>query len=310
MQFELTLLGTNSALPAFDRFPTSQVLNVEDRAYLIDCGEGTQIRMQQYPVRRGRISQIFISHLHGDHIFGLIGLLTSFGLNGREEPVDVFSPPGLQPIIEVQLKLGAAGLPFALRFHEVDPTRHSRIFADRRIEVFTLPLRHRIPTTGYLFREHQRPSNIRPEQIKKYDIPFGKIPAIKAGAELSLADGTVISNERLTIPAPPPRSYAFCSDTRYEPAIVPLIRDVDLLYHESTFCEDQRQQAELTMHSTAREAALIARDAGVGRLILGHYSSRYRDLTPFLEEARAVFPATELGEDGRTFSVAFRGRDL
>ena len=302
MRFELTLLGTNSALPAYGRFPSSQVLNIQESHYLIDCGEGAQIRMVEFGVRSGRIRQAFISHLHGDHIYGLIGFLSSQSLTGRQRPLDIFAPSGLEEIIQVQLK-HTGGVGFSLRFHTIDTEKHQLIFEDKHTEVYSLPLLHRVPASGFLFREKERPRNMRPEKIEAYNIHYRDIPAIKAGAGLDLPGGRHIRNEELTLPPPAPRSYAYCSDTAYCEALVPLIQGVGLLYHESTFCEDMQEQAALTGHSTARQAATIAAMAGAGRLILGHYSSRYKSLEPFLQEARAVFPNTELGMDGRVFEV-------
>lgn len=302
MRFELTVLGSNSALPAYGRFPTAQVLAVRERCYLIDCGEGAQMRMAEFGIRQGRIGQVFISHLHGDHIFGLIGWLASLALCSREEPLDIFAPAGLEEIIRVQLKY-TGGLPFPLAFHTIGPGRHALIFEDSAVSVYSLPLAHRIPASGFLFRERERPRNIRPECIDTFRIPYQAIPEIKAGADYRMEDGRVIPNAELTLGPPPPRSYAYCSDTAYHEALIPLVRGVDLLYHESTFCDEQAAHAAETGHSTARQAATIALKAGVGRLILGHYSSRYKNLEPFLEEARSVFPATELGLDGARFEV-------
>ena len=302
MRFELTLLGTNSALPAFGRFPSSQVLNIQENHYLIDCGEGAQIRMGECGVRRHKIKQVFISHLHGDHIYGLIGFLSSLSLSDRTAPMDIFAPLGLEEIIQVLLKY-TGGLSFALKFHTIDTEQHRLIFENASVEVYSLPLVHCVPTSGFLFKEKSRPRNMKPEKIEAYNIPFHDIPEIKAGADYESSDGQLISNEELTLPPPAPRSYAYCSDTAYQKSLVPLIQGVNLLYHESTFCEDRQGQAALTGHSTAHQAATIAKMAGAERLVLGHYSSRYHSLEPFLKEARAVFPNTELGLDGKVFEV-------
>lgn len=309
MSFRLTLLGTGSALPAYGRFSTAQLLQVEHHRYLIDCAEGAQIRLSQYGLHKGIVRQIFISHLHGDHYYGLLGLITSYSLLGRTQKLTVFGPEGLEEIFQVNMRYGGGrALTFPLRFEVVDPTVHQCIFEDEKVRVFSLPLDHRIPAAGFLFREKERPRNMIPEKIETYHIPYQEIPAIKAGGDYRLPDGRVIPNEELTLPPPAARSYAFCSDTAYREALIPLIEGVDLLYHESTFLESDRAKAALTKHATAKQAATIAARARVGRLILGHYSSRYRDLTPFLEEARSVFPATELGEDGRSYEVPVKER--
>ena len=306
MRFFLTLLGTGSALPQPDRFTTAQVLNVQEQLYLIDCGEGTQMRMSAYGVRRHKINQIFISHLHGDHFFGLPGLLTSYGLNDRKAPLDIFSPAGLEPMISaLMLPPGAEDFPFPVRFHTIDTTRHQLIFEDPLIRVYSIPLQHRVPTSGFLFQEKERSRNIIPEKIEQYAIPYEKIPAIKQGADLVLPSGEIILNHALTLPPPAPRSYAFCSDTRYTEAIVPLIQGVDLLYHEATFLQQDLQNAIETMHSTAAEAAPIARAAGAGRLVIGHYSSRYKNTDELVAEAQSIFPNTLGSEDGMIIEVPF-----
>lgn len=310
MKFELTLLGTNAALPTPGRAPSGQSLLVHHRPYLIDCGEGTQLRLIECGVRHRRIRQIFISHLHGDHVFGLIGLLTSWQLSDRRDPVDVFAPQPLEAMIRVQLEASQTQLGYPLSFHQVDSKRHYRLFEDRHVEVFSLPLDHRVPTTGYLFREKDRPNNIRPEKIEEYRIPVEKISAIKAGADFALPDGRRISHEELTVPAPPPRSFAYCSDTRFREALVPLLRKVDLLYHEATFLEEQADLADRTGHSTARQAAALAQAAEVGTLVLGHFSSRYGDVEQFAREARRLFPNSIAGKEGMRIEVPFEGRGL
>ena len=303
LPFELTILGINAATPAFGRHPSAQVLQVQEKYYLVDCGEGTQMQMLKYEVKRSKINQIFISHLHGDHVYGLIGLLTSYGLNGRKAPLDIFSPAGLEEMIDIQISYSGGGLPYPVQFHVVDTTLHTLIFEDQLVEVYAIPLQHRVPTNGFLFIEKERPRNIIGEKIKAYQIPYQIIPDIKAGADLTLPDGTVIPNEELTIPPPKPRAYAYCSDTRFTETIIPIVEGVDLLYHESTFCSDANEQAEVSMHSTALEAATIAKKAGVGKLILGHFSSRYRDLSSFEKEATTVFPDSVVGEEGGRYAV-------
>jgi ribonuclease Z len=304
MQFSITLLGTSSATPQPGRFTSAQVLNAQEKLYLIDCGEGAQMRMTEYQVRRSKISQIFISHLHGDHFYGLMGLLTSYALNDRKDPIDIFSPPGLQEIVRVMsLPQGGGAFPFPLHFHVVDTTKHQLIFEDHILGVYSIPLAHRIPTSGYLFIEKERPRTILSEKIELYDIPYQKIPGIKAGDDLQMPDGRVIPNAELTTDPPKPRSYAYCSDTRFKEDIVPIIQGVDLLYHEATFMQRELQNAMDTMHSTAAEAATIAQNAGAGQLILGHFSTRYREVEPLIAEARAVFPDTLGGEDGMTIEV-------
>ena len=303
MKFELTILGCNSAIPANNRFPTSQVLNVRGRLYLIDCGEGTQVRLRDNRIKRSKINQIFISHLHGDHIFGLIGVLSSYGLNGRKEPLHIYCPPHLDEIINIQLKYTGHPLPYPIEFHITDTSQHQMIFEDEIVEVFTIPLEHRIPTQGFLFREKKQPDSMIPEKIKKYNIPFQEIQSIKNGNNWTNPQGKIITHAELTSPAPSPRSYAFCSDTAYTESIIPIIKGVDLLYHESTFLHSEIDFAQRTKHSTSIQAATIAQKANVGKLILGHYSSRYIELDELHDEAKSVFPNTELGLEGKRFEV-------
>lgn len=305
MNFELTFLGTNSALPAHGRFPSAQVLTVQEQPFLIDCGEGTQARMLDYQVKRHKINQIFISHLHGDHVFGLIGLLTTLNLMGRENQLDIFSPQGLEEMIHVQLKACQAHLGFPIVFHVVDTTASQLIFENEAVAVYTIPLQHRVPTTGFLFREKERPRNIRSEKIEDYQLSISQILLAKDGKDIALEDGRVIPNQELTKAPPPPRSYAYCSDTLYTESILPYIKGVDLLYHESTFLHDAQRRAKETMHSTALEAATIAQKAGVKMLFLGHYSSRHKDVQVFEEEALRVFPHTIAAREGMQVSLPF-----
>jgi ribonuclease Z len=300
--FQLTLLGVSGALPARGLFPSAQVLKIGSRAYLIDCGEGTQIQMQALGISPLHLHQIFISHLHGDHFYGLIGLLGSMALAGRHKPLDIFGPHALEEIIQVQLK-HAGPAPFPLRFQAVDPQRHQLIYENKTVEVYSLPLLHRSPAAGFLFREKPRLRKMRPEMIAAHEIPYQAIPAIKAGADYQAADGSLIPNAALTMDPPPPRSYAYCSDTAFNENLPALIKGVDLLYHEATFLDDREDLAAITGHSTARQAAVIAQRAGAGHLVLGHYSSRYAYFDLFLEQAREVFPHTSLGMDGAVFQV-------
>lgn len=298
MSPELTILGSNSAVPAFGRFMTAQVLCIKERYFLIDCGEGTQMRMGQFKIRSQRIQHIFISHLHGDHIFGLIGLLMSYGLNHRTEALTIHCPPGLDIVIDAQLKLTKSTLSYPLYFNITDPSISQRILDDADLSVDTIPLKHRIPTHGFLFREKNSLRKILREKIEAYKIHFTDIPDIKKGNDWLNAEGKLIPNSELTLDPPKPRAYAFCSDTLYTETILPYIEGVDLLYHEATFMQDMWQQAEITMHTTALQAATIAQKAAVNKLLIGHFSSRYADLQPLLEEARTVFPETYLAIDG------------
>lgn len=300
MTFELTILGSNAAVPAHGRHLSAQVLTVGNESYLIDCGEGTQFQMMKFHIKRHKISHIFISHLHGDHIFGLIGLLMSYDLQGRRQPLHIYSPEGLQVMIEIQLKDPTR---FPLHFHVTDPTCSNILFENKRVEVRSIPLIHRVPCHGFLFSEKPRPANIIKEKIDAYQIPYQAIPKIKNGADYILDDGSIIPNEVLTKPALTPRKFAYCSDTMYSEAILPIIKEVDLLYHEATFMHDLLSKAEETMHTTAYQAAKLAQKATVKQLILGHFSSRYNDLEPLLKEAQAVFGATSLVEEGKTISV-------
>lgn len=304
MHFELTVLGCNAALPANGRHPSAHILNCQDQLFLIDCGEGTQIQLTRYRVRVNRIRAIFISHLHGDHFFGLIGLLTSLSLNGRKKKLLVFSPPGLKPIIDLQLKTSGTHLCFELEFEEIKAHKEPhRIYENGSVEAFAFPLIHRIQTVGFLFREKPFPLNVDPERLAEYEVPVEQIPSLKAGKDFITSDGRRIPNSRITLPPLLPRSFAYCSDTRFTESILPWIKGVDLLYHEATFAEDKRLQAEETYHSTAAQAATIARKAGVRTLLIGHFSSRYLHVEPLLEEARAIFPETYPAEEGRVYSV-------
>ena len=303
MTFELTILGCNSAVPSFGRHPSSQVLRVQEQYYLIDCGEGTQMRMLEYKIRKNKIKAIFISHLHGDHIYGLIGLLNSYNLAGRKERLDIYSPPGLEEIIRVHLKYAARPFVYPVSFHIVDTTQSQLIYEDECIDVISIPLIHRIPTTGYFIKEKQKPPGIIAEQLSRYQIPFQKIPEIKAGGDFVREDGTVIPHHELVYPPVAARSYAYCSDTMYTESYLEIIRGADLLYHESTFAHELLSLAIRTMHSTALQAATIARKAEVGKLILGHYSSRYRDTQVLQKEAQKVFVNTVAGEGGGIYPV-------
>jgi ribonuclease Z len=298
MQFELQLLGTNAAFPTLERFPSAQVLSVGNRAYLVDCGEGTIIRIQQFKVAMRRVGQIFISHLHGDHCFGLAGVISSLALGGRKTPMQVFGPAGLKEMIAVQLKITDSHSPFSLEFIEVNTMQHRLIFQDENVEVFSLPLLHRIPCVGYFFRERERPRNMRVDKIQEYQLDVQQILAAKAGQDLILADGQTVANLEITQAPQAPRSYAYCSDTAFLATLPELIQEVDILYHESTFLQADAQRAEETGHSTTVQAATIASVAKAKRLVLGHFSVRYSNMNAFLEEASAIFPNTIMGYDG------------
>jgi len=295
MSLKLTILGYNSAVPKRKVAPTAQLLEVESRMFLIDCGEGTQVQLRKAKAKFSRINHIFISHLHGDHVFGLIGLISSFQLLGRETPLHIFGPKGIQDFIMNQLRHTESKCTYELIFTELDKTESVKIYEDEKVEVFTIPLQHRIYTNGYLFCEKPKLRKLNIDAIHTYpEIEICDYENLRRGRDFKLKNGKVIPNSKLTFDPPKTQSYAFCSDTCYWPEIVPIIKGVDLLYHESTFLSDLQEMADRTAHSTAREAAMIARDAEVGQLILGHFSNRYEDLTVFLDEAKPVFENTIL----------------
>jgi len=301
MRFEVTTLGTGAALPARGRFPSAQLLNIHERLHLVDCGEGTQERLRQAEVNFNRIGNIFISHMHGDHYLGLMGLLSSMHLNGRTNELNVYGPPELREVIDVQLRASQTYLRYPLKVHALAHETGICVFADPYVEVLSLKLKHRIPTTGFLFREKQVQRRLRKDRLDV--IPHFARVRVKNGEDLMLPDGSTVPNNELTLDPPIPRSYAYCSDTAYAPELVDHLRGVDLLYHEATFADAMSDRAKETCHSTAKQAALIAKAANVGTLLLGHFSSRYKDNRVLLDEALPIFPKTVLAAEGRTFLI-------
>lgn len=297
-------LGTGAALAARGRYPTAQLLNIQEALYLVDCGEGTQERLRSAGINFLKIGHIFISHLHGDHYLGLQGLISSMHLMGRKQPLHVFGPPLLKEIVELQLRASGTYLRYPLHLWPVDPVNGAVIHQDAKVTVATLRLKHRIPCAGYVFRESPALRGLRRDQLAV--IPHFKRQAVKQGEDLVLPDGSVFPNATLTTDPPPARSYAYCSDTAFAPELVPYIAGVDLLYHEATFTEQLAARARETLHSTAAQAARIASEAGVRRLLLGHFSSRYKFVDGLLAEARAIFPATTASEEGHVYPIAER----
>jgi len=301
--FTFTILGSSSALPTSKRFTSAFVLNIHERFFLIDCGEGAQMQLRKYKIKLGRINHIFISHIHGDHVFGLFGLISSFNLLGRKNDLHIFGPPDLEHIIHSFLKDFYINLFFEIIFHPVNCTRSVRIYEDDKILVNSIPLKHRIPTCGFLFQEQPTWPNLKKDMIKKYNIPISKRQGIKEGDSFLMETGDIVPNYELVIPAPKPKTFAYCSDTSYNEGILTQIKNVDLLYHEATFGSDLQELARETMHSTAGEAARLASKASVKKLVIGHFSARYKDLTPLLAEAQKVFNNTFIAEDGKVFTV-------
>lgn len=295
MSTYLTILGFNSAIPTVNSAPTAQFLEMEERAFLIDCGEGTQVQLRKAKARFSKINHIFISHLHGDHCFGLPGLIASFRLLGRETPLHIYGPKGIKEMLETIFRITETHKGFELVYHELQSKKSVKIFEDSRIEVFTIPLNHRIYCNGYLFREKEKERHLNMKEIAKYpEIETCDYHNLKLGKDFILSDGYVLKNEVLTTEPSKSVSYAFCSDTRYHESILPIIENVDVLYHEATFLHELKDMADYTGHTTALEAARIARKANVGKLILGHFSNRYHDLNVFTDEAREVFANTFL----------------
>lgn len=269
--------------------------------FLIDCGEGTQVQLRKQKIRFSRIKHIFISHLHGDHFFGLPGLVSTFRLLGRKTELHIYGPKGIKEAILLLLKLGESKIDYPLIFHELTSKNSEVVFEDHKVEIATIPLYHRVYTNGFLFKEKPGDRKLNIKEVLKYNIDRCYYQNIKKGKDITLDDGTVLSNAELSLPPPAPKSYAFCSDTSYNPGIVPLIKHIDILYHESTFLEEHQHLAQKTGHATAKQAAEIAKQAGAKTLILGHYSTRYRNLNHFKTEATEIFENTELAKDGKVF---------
>ena len=302
-EFNINILGCGSALPTTRHLATSQIVDLRDKLYMIDCGEGTQVQMRRMRVRFGRLAHIFISHLHGDHCFGLPGLISTLGMLGRTSELVVHGPKEVETYLRPVMDLFCRGMEFEVRFNPVDTRSHSLVMEDRLLSVYSIPLKHRIPTCGYLFAEKPKEAHIIREMTDFYQVPVRCMKDIKQGQDYVTPEGEVVPNSRLTRPAAPPKRYAFCSDTAYNRSIIPIIEGADLLYHEATFAECDLARAKETFHSTARQAAEIARDAHVKRLVIGHYSARYEDLSELHREAEAVFPGTILGNEGTVIPV-------
>jgi len=298
---KLTILGCYAATPRTATNPTSQVLEIKNHMFLIDCGEGTQVQLRKAKIKFSRIDHIFISHLHGDHFFGLPGLISTFRLLGREKELHVHGPKGIKEAITLLLKLGDSWTNFPLLFHELTSKESEIILEDEKIKVSTLPLLHRVYTNGFLFREKLGPRTLNIEAVSNYTIDKSQYHNIKNGKDVTLENGTVIQNKVLTHNPPHPQSYAFCSDTKYNEALISLVDRVTVLYHESTFLESEIHLCEKTKHSTAGQAATIAQKAHVGALILGHYSTRYKSIELFKKEAQCIFENVELADDGKVF---------
>ncbi len=301
--FRVHILGCGSALPTLRHFPSAQVVECRGKLFMVDCGEGAQLQMRRAGLSFTKVGHIFISHLHGDHCLGLVGMLSTFGLLGRTAAMNVYADKALEPLLMKQLGFFSKDLGYEVHFHAIDTTQREVIYEDRSLQVETLPLQHRMPCCGFIFREKPALPHIRRDMIDCYKVPVSQIQNIKNGAGYQCADGTYVPHEKLVTPADPPRAYAYVSDTRYMPSMHEQLQGVTTLYHEATYADDNLPMAEKYHHSTAREAAQVARDAGVGQLILGHYSSRYEDENILLNEARAVFANTLLSDEMKVFDI-------
>jgi len=303
MKFEVTILGSSSATPIFNRNPTSQALNINERLYLIDCAEGTQQQMLRFGIKASRIEYIFISHLHGDHYLGLVGLLSSLHLNGRTKPLTIFAPAPLKEIVDLQLKYSETTLQYNVEYVDTDPNEAKVILSNADIIVETIPLNHRIDTTGFLFKQKKRNRKLIKEKLEEINVPIEYYTALKKGVDYTANDGTVYKNDTLTLDPEEPKSYAFCSDTIYTEQYFEQIKDVTLLYHESTFLHNMLERAQNTFHTTALQAGMVGKAVEAKKLLLGHFSARYKTLNELLEEAKTVFPETELAIEGKTFII-------
>ncbi len=299
--FAVTILGNNSAVPAFDRHPTSQVITLDGNNYLVDCGEGTQIQLINYKIRRSKISHIFISHLHGDHYFGLIGLINSLSLLSHQQVLHVYGPAPLREIIELQLKVADTQICYPLHIHHI--TEAKTLIDTDKLTVKCFPTNHRIECYGFSFEQKKQPRKLLPEKAREYDIPSVFYDRLTKGDDYSKKDGSLVKNEWVTEPAEPGKKYAFCADTKYDESLITHIEGFDMIYHEATYLDNLRDRAELRFHSTTRQAAMIAKKAGVKKLLIGHFSSKYDTLEEFEAEAREVFPETELALEGVAYTI-------
>ncbi len=298
---KITILGCGSAQPNIHYFNSSQVLSIGEKMFMIDCGEGIQIRLRQFKIKTSRLNHIFISHLHGDHCFGLIGLISSFLMAGRTANLHIYAHADLKKLLQPQIDYFCKEITFKVIFEPINPRSHKLIFEDRSVRVYSIPLKHRIPTCGFLFEEKKKDKHLIKEKIDFYQIPIKELQFIKKGADFTTADGTIIPNNLLTRPADEVKRYAYCADTSYTEKIIPLINGIDCLYHEATFESDDAIRAKETLHSTSEQAAKIALKAGVKQLLLGHYSARYHSYQKLLNQAKAIFPNSFICEDGSNF---------
>ena len=301
--FKIHILGCGSALPTLRHNPSAQVVEIREKQFLVDCAEGTQMQMRRSRIGFNKLSAVFISHIHGDHCFGLIGMLSSFGLLGRTMPLSIYAPKELKPVLDMLLATFCNDFDYDIHFHAVDTTRKQVIYEDRSLTVESIPLRHRLPCSGFLFREKPTLPHIRRDMIDFYHIPISQINNIKNGASWTDEDGNEIPNSRLTRPAEPPRSYAYCSDTCYMEELAGMIEGVTCVYHESTYADGDIEKARKYFHSTASQAATVARDAHAGKLLLGHYSSKYDNEALILDQAREIFPNSELTTEGMVVNL-------
>ena len=299
--FAVTILGNNSALPAYDRHPSAQIVTINDQLLLIDCGEGTQMQLSRYKIRRGKLNHIFISHLHGDHYFGLIGLISSMALLNREQPLHLFAPPGLEEIIALQLKVASTTLPYELVFH---PLNKEEVILDTpKFSVETFHTQHRIPCWGFLIKEKKLPRKLDKEKAINLNIPAAFYSSLKMGYDYTAKDGSVVYNEQVTLPNSPAKSYVYCADTIYDERLINIAKNVTMIYHEDTYLNGMEERAAARFHSTTAQAASIALNANAGGLLLGHFSSKFEELHDYLKEALEVFPRTQLAIEGVTFRI-------
>lgn len=301
--FKIHILGCGSALPTGHHRPSSQIVEVRGKYFMIDCGEGTQEQVRRSRVSFSKLSAVFISHIHGDHVLGLIGMISTFGLQGRTASLHVYAPEAYENLFKMELDMFCSTLDYKIIFHPIDTSKRTVIYEDRSLTVETIPLHHRMPCSGFLFKEKQGNRHIKPEMLDFFDVPRSQINNLRAGLDWVSPSGEVIPNERLTTPADPVRSYAYCSDTRYIPTLGKELSGVSTIYHEATYCEDMKDKAIKYLHSTAKEAAMTAKDANAQKLLIGHYSQRYSDEKPLLDEAKKIFNNTYLTDEKKVFDI-------